>query len=176
MAVPCRNQSAAPVIVHQAQGIAGSLRWNREARRCRAGKLHILKNRHALAKFRVNAPRQGPKLLSAASRRIDRPNPVAEFTSGLGESLYHVGASAITGGYFILTTNPILVAHRSLTARYPVEAWIGGFSTIEFSGISTVNASFCTQRSSVRTFGRGCVTSMPGARTMRDARMSCARV
>ena len=57
IAVPRRNQSAAPATVHQARIIAGSLVRHRVARRCRAGKLHLPKNRHALAKLREVAQR-----------------------------------------------------------------------------------------------------------------------
>ena len=57
MAVPRRNQSAAPATVHQTRVIAGSLVGNRAARRCCAGKLHLPKNRHALAKLRRVAQR-----------------------------------------------------------------------------------------------------------------------
>ncbi len=48
-----------------------------------------------------------PESVAAASRRIDRPNPVAEFAGGVGEGLYRVGAGTVTGVYSVLTTNPI---------------------------------------------------------------------
>jgi len=48
-----------------------------------------------------------PESVAEASRRIDRPNPVAEFAGGVGEGLYRVGAGTVTGVYSVLTTNPI---------------------------------------------------------------------
>jgi hypothetical protein len=52
MAVPGRNQSRTPVIVHQESVIADSVGQGCEWRRYRAGKRYLPKSRYALAKAR----------------------------------------------------------------------------------------------------------------------------
>ncbi|WP_354279295.1 hypothetical protein [Sphingomonas sp. PvP056] len=111
-----------------------------------------------------------PESIAAASRRIDPPNPVAEFAEGVGEGLYRVGAGTVTGVYSILTTNPITtVQNVGIAVARTIDAALVADATP--TTVHIARAATALTNASVRDWGRSTglvagnvvVAAVPGA-------------